>query len=83
MGEFFWNTVNSIAAQKSELGALPTLYACVSNHLDSGDYVGPDGMADMWGYPKKVKAKKHAYDKDAAARLWTLSEELTGVSYLG
>jgi hypothetical protein len=33
------------------------------------------------GYPKIVGSNKASRDEAVAAKLWTLSEELTGVSY--
>ena len=35
----------------------------------------------MRGYPKSVRAKDDAYDAELAAKLWAVSEELTGVRY--
>ena len=37
---------------------------------------------EMRGYPAKVGCTPPAKDEKTAARLWTLSEALTGVSYL-
>jgi hypothetical protein len=36
---------------------------------------------EMRGYPKKVKSNDRSYDEQVAARLWDVSEALTGVSY--
>jgi hypothetical protein len=36
----------------------------------------------MRGYPRLVGSAKAARDADVAGRLWTLSEKLTGVSFL-
>ena len=33
------------------------------------------------GFPKKVKSDARSYDQAVAARLWAVSEALTGVSY--
>jgi hypothetical protein len=35
----------------------------------------------MRGYPVEVRAEPQAYDEVMAARLWQVSEELTGVRY--
>jgi NAD(P)-dependent dehydrogenase (short-subunit alcohol dehydrogenase family) len=49
--------------------------------LPGSTYVGPGGFAQMRGYPRVVKARKKAYDEDLQRRLWTLSEEATGICY--
>jgi len=72
---------NKVIAQAPERGALPSLYAATAPDVEGGDYFGPDGPAEMRGHPKKVKAKDDAYDAEVGARLWTVSEELTGVQY--
>ncbi len=65
--------------QSAAMGALPQLYAATSPHIYGGEYVGPDGLFGMSGYPKKVRGMKSAYNEQVAARLWEVSVELTGV----
>jgi hypothetical protein len=72
---------NRLLAQSAEMGALPMLYAATSSEARGGDYVGPDGLGELWGYPKKVDSNSASRDAGAAARLWKLSEEATGVRY--
>jgi NAD(P)-dependent dehydrogenase (short-subunit alcohol dehydrogenase family) len=72
---------NRLVAQRAERGALPALYAASAPSVQGGDYYGPDGPAEMRGFPKKVRAIDDAYDPDIGARLWTVSEALTGVRY--
>jgi len=72
---------NRLLAQSAERGALPTLYAATAPGVEGGDYYGPDGPAEMRGSPKKVEAIRDAHDPEIAARLWRVSEELTGVRY--
>jgi len=73
---------NRIVAQSAAMGALPTLYAATAADVVGGDYIGPDGFAEMWGQPRKVGMTARARDAAAAARLWEESERLTGVSWL-
>ena len=73
---------NSLFSQNAAMGALPTLYAAVSPEVHGNDYIGPDGLAELWGYPTTVKPSKAARDGAVASRLWEVSEKLTGVSYL-
>jgi NAD(P)-dependent dehydrogenase (short-subunit alcohol dehydrogenase family) len=72
--------LNSVYAQSADLGALPTLYAATAD-VPGGSYVGPDGFMEGRGHPKLVGATRAAKDADAGRRLWTTSEELTGVQF--
>lgn len=73
---------NAVLAQPASMGALPTLYAAAAPDVAGTDYIGPDGVNQMRGYPKKVGCRSAARNPDTAARLWSKSEELTGVKYL-
>lgn len=81
MMESLFSLSNRLLAQSAAMGALPTLYAATSSDVRGGDYVGPDGLAENWGHPTKVGCSSAARDTATAARLWTISEELTGVRY--
>jgi NAD(P)-dependent dehydrogenase (short-subunit alcohol dehydrogenase family) len=72
---------NVLIAQSADMGTLPTLYAATVPDLPGGSFVGPDGWQEQRGHPKVVKARRAAYDTEAAARLWEVSEELTGVRF--
>jgi NAD(P)-dependent dehydrogenase (short-subunit alcohol dehydrogenase family) len=71
---------NAVFAQSAEAGARPTLYAATQD-LPGDSFVGPDGIGEMRGAPKLVDRLAAAHDAETAARLWTLSEELTGVHF--
>ncbi len=71
---------NTLVAQSAEMGALPTLYAAVAD-IPGGSFVGPNGFMGLRGHPHLVTAISRAYDEDDARRLWSVSEELTGVRY--
>jgi NAD(P)-dependent dehydrogenase (short-subunit alcohol dehydrogenase family) len=69
-------------AQPARDGALPTLYAATAVDVHGGDYFGPDGPGEMRGHhPTLVQFSAAAHDQAAAARLWAVSEELTGVTF--
>ena len=72
---------NSIFAQAGSMGALPTLMAATEPTAGSGDYFGPAGMSGWRGYPKRVSSNKLSHNGDIAAKLWTISEEQTGVKF--
>jgi NAD(P)-dependent dehydrogenase (short-subunit alcohol dehydrogenase family) len=73
---------NNLFAQSAAMGALPTLYAATKPGLQGGEYVGPDGFRGLRGYPVVTRSSQRSYDQDMAARLWEVSEELTGVKYV-
>lgn len=68
-------------AQSAEMGALPLLYAATVVEIEGGAYVGPDGVGEFRGYPTLVQPSSTARDEMLAGRLWSVSEELTGVGY--
>jgi nucleoside-diphosphate-sugar epimerase len=72
---------NSLFAQSAERGALPTLCAATYPGLYGASYIGPDGFMEMRGFPKLTRAAAIAYDQRLAKDLWTISEELTGVTW--
>jgi NAD(P)-dependent dehydrogenase (short-subunit alcohol dehydrogenase family) len=72
---------NRLFAQSDAQGALPALYAATMPDVAGGEYFGPDGIGGSRGYPTRAQTTKAARDPDLAARLWDVSEELTGVTY--
>ena len=76
-----FNTVaNTLFAQSDEAGAWPTLFAACED-VPGAAYVGPGGPGETRGHPRLVGASGAARSSDDAARLWAVSEELTGVTY--
>ncbi|MFM9918630.1 SDR family oxidoreductase [Lacisediminihabitans sp. H27-G8] len=69
--------------QQAPQGILPALYAATSMDAVGGAYYGPGGFAELTGPPKPAAVPKRALSAADAARLWTVSEELTGVSFPG
>ena len=67
--------------QSAEQGALPQLYAAAAPEVNGGDYFGPGGWQEFRGSPKLIRASDHAYDEDAARRLWQMSAQLTGETF--
>jgi hypothetical protein len=64
-------------------GALPTLYAAVAPGAVGGGYYGPQGFQEMRGGDVGVaKVAPQARDAAAAAKLWQICEQLTGVTFL-
>jgi protochlorophyllide reductase len=67
--------------QPAEQGVLPILFAATSNEATPGGYYGPRGFQEMKGPPGPAAIPRQALDTEAAARLWQVSEQLTGISY--
>jgi NAD(P)-dependent dehydrogenase (short-subunit alcohol dehydrogenase family) len=67
--------------QDPDMGALPTLRAATDPGVLGGQYYGPDGFGEQRGYPKVVASSRVSHDTDAQRRLWTVSEQLTGVVF--
>jgi NAD(P)-dependent dehydrogenase (short-subunit alcohol dehydrogenase family) len=66
-----------------EEGALPMLYAAVAPGARGGGYYGPQGFQEMRGGDVgEAKVAPQALDQAAAARLWSVCEQLTGVRML-
>jgi NAD(P)-dependent dehydrogenase (short-subunit alcohol dehydrogenase family) len=72
--------LNHVIAQPAAMGALPTLYAATED-VPGAAYVGPSGFREMRGHPHLVNMSGAAKDDASAARLWAVSEALTGVTY--
>jgi len=68
-------------SQDAAHGALPTLYAAVAPEAAAGGYYGPDGIAELKGYPTAAPIPKSALDEAVAKRLWVESERLTRVKF--
>ncbi|MCD2198362.1 SDR family oxidoreductase [Halobacterium sp. KA-4] len=72
---------NAVLAQSAEAGAWPLLYAATHPSIDGGEYVGPGGLLNMRGHPEEQQSSERSQDEATARRLWSVSEDLTGVSF--
>ncbi|SDO47444.1 SDR family NAD(P)-dependent oxidoreductase [Lentzea jiangxiensis] len=70
-----------LVTQSAAAGALPTLRAATDPAVLGGQYYGPDGLAEVRGYPKLVSSSPGSYDLAVQQRLWAVSEDLTGVRF--
>ncbi|MCC3776110.1 oxidoreductase [Streptomyces sp. UNOB3_S3] len=68
-------------AQRPEQGALPQLYAATAPDAQGGEFIGPDGFAELRGGPTRVPLSTAAADPGTGRRLWELSERLTDVRF--
>jgi NAD(P)-dependent dehydrogenase (short-subunit alcohol dehydrogenase family) len=68
-----------IIGQTAAMGALPQLYAATAPDVQGAEYFGP---RRTWrGYPVRLMPSRYSQDDGIAARLWEVSEQLTGVRY--
>ena len=74
--------LTEVIFQSAQGGAQPTLYAALGDDIRGGDYCGPQSLGEMRGAPGKVGSSRRSRDEAVAARLWAVSQELTGVRYL-
>lgn len=75
----FTTIANRLVAQSAAMGALPQLYAATAPDVKGGDFFGP--QYGMRGYPRLEGLRPHAIDRNVEARLWAVSEALTGVKF--
>ena len=69
-----------LAAQGPEQGALPALYAAVAG-IPGDSFACLSRLAHLRGAPQLIARSATAQDPDLARRLWTASEQLTGVRF--
>jgi NAD(P)-dependent dehydrogenase (short-subunit alcohol dehydrogenase family) len=74
-----WRLFSKVLAQGPDEGALPVLYAAVGD-LPGASFTGPKHLMHMRGGAELIKRSRTAQDRALAERLWTISEQLTGVS---
>ena len=73
---------DTLIAQSDTAGAIPQIHAATAHDVVGNDYYGPDGPGEQRGKgTKRVPRTAAAANATDAKRLWTISEELTGVSY--
>lgn len=73
--------LSNLVTQSALMGALPTLRAATDPEVKGADYYGPGGTGELGGHPIRVTSSSASRDPEVAARLWQVSEELTGISY--
>ncbi|HLN20560.1 MAG TPA: oxidoreductase [Bacteroidales bacterium] len=80
-GFLFSAILNNVVAQNVKIGTLPVVRAATEENLNGSEYFGPTRMMEMRGYPELVQSSEKSYDKELAAKLWDVSEKLTGFTY--
>ncbi|WP_299363191.1 oxidoreductase [Winogradskyella sp.] len=62
--------------------AKPSLLAALSLEVQGGEYFGPQGFNEFKGKVGYAKRSDYSKREDVAERLWELSEDMTGQSFL-
>jgi NAD(P)-dependent dehydrogenase (short-subunit alcohol dehydrogenase family) len=70
-----------ILTQTVDRGLLPALFAATHPDAEGGRFYGPRGFRHLTGAPAEQGVYAPAKDPADAARLWELSERLTGVRF--
>lgn len=68
-------------AHPASAGSQSILFAATSSDARPSGYYGPDGTLELIGPPGKARASKRSQDRNAAARLWDVSEKLSGMRF--
>jgi NAD(P)-dependent dehydrogenase (short-subunit alcohol dehydrogenase family) len=71
----------NLMSQDAAMGALPTLRAATDPGVTGGQYYGPGGLLSMRGFPVLSESSSRSHDVAVAERLWSVSEQLTGVTF--
>src|SRR4051812_18697124 len=75
------NLGNVAFGQTADDGALPQLFAATAPDVEGGCFYGPSRMLESRGAPKRVQSTSRSKDPALAARLWSVSEDLTNVRF--
>jgi NAD(P)-dependent dehydrogenase (short-subunit alcohol dehydrogenase family) len=70
-----------LITQNPAMGALPTLRAATDPAVQGGQYYGPGGLGEVRGHPRLVASSPQSHDVAVQQRLWSVSEQLTGVEF--
>ena len=76
-----WASARGILLGTPETAALPALYAATSSDARARRLYGPKGPGHLGGAPAEQPLYSRLRSEADAARIWRLSEELTGVAF--
>ncbi len=76
-----WSILSRIIAQSAERGSWPEVMCATEEELKTEKLYGPTKRAETVGPVDECPLDECALDQDMAARLWTLSEQKTSLSW--
>ncbi|KAG6604585.1 WW domain-containing oxidoreductase [Phytophthora cinnamomi] len=68
-------------AQTNAQGALNVLCVATDPNVVGGEFIGPHGLSEFYGWPRTVASSKQSMSLDDARQLWEESEKLTGITF--
>lgn len=77
----FLRPLINLVIPKPDMGALPGIRACVDPKAQGGEYYGPGGFQEMFGYPVIVSSNGNSYNLEYSDKLWKVSERLTKLQF--
>ena len=76
-----WSILSRIIAQSAEKGSWPEVMCATEEELKSEKLYGPTKRSEMVGPVGECPLDNCALDQEKAAKLWTLSEQKTSLSW--
>ena len=76
-----WASARGILVGTPETASLPALYAATARDASGRRLYGPRGLAHLGGAPAEQPLYPTLRNAEDAARLWTISEELTHTAF--
>ncbi|MCV7392104.1 SDR family oxidoreductase [Mycobacterium porcinum] len=76
-----WFSARGLIVGTVDSATLPALVAVTSGPAGDGKFYGPQWPGHVGGPPGEQSLWKPLRDNENAARLWTVSEELTGITF--
>lgn len=76
-----WSILSRIIAQSAEKGSWPEVMCATEEALKQETLYGPTKRAETVGPIGECPLEEHALNREMAAKLWTLSEEKTGLKW--
>lgn len=73
--------VTRLLVQGKDGGAVPIVHAATDSDVVSGDYWGPNGLAEFRGAPTRVSASEEVRSAYRGETLWSAAETITGVRF--
>jgi len=76
-----WSILSRFIAQSAEKGAWPEVMCATQEGLEPEKYYGPTKRSQMVGPVGECPLDEVALNQEMAAKLWTLSEQKTSLSW--
>ncbi|QDT10807.1 SDR family oxidoreductase [Planctomycetes bacterium K23_9] len=76
-----WSILSRVIAQSAEKGSWPEVMSATEAEVESGRLYGPTKRSQTVGPIDECPLNECALDREAAAKLWTLSEQKTSLSW--